>query len=134
MGTLQQLVGQTDIYLLDQIVKGRYAASDKVLDAGCGEGRNLHWFVQAGIDVYGADRNEAAIAQLLQQYALPPGNFRVEGVEALSFTDCSFNHVISSTVLHFAQDTKQFLAMMASRIEGKKILALIPPAQYLLGK
>ena len=44
--TIQSLVGNTDIYLLDQIMKERYKRGESILDAGCGEGRNLHWFLK----------------------------------------------------------------------------------------
>ena len=62
--SLKNLIGQTDIYLLDQIMKGRYTENEKILDAGCGEGRNMHWFLQSGFVIYGTDINETAIAQL----------------------------------------------------------------------
>ncbi len=35
---LQQLYGNIDIYLFDQLLKGRFDGSNKVLDAGCGGG------------------------------------------------------------------------------------------------
>lgn len=53
--SIHDLIGDTDIYLLDQIMKGRYNANDKILDAGCGNGRNLHWFLLYNISVYGID-------------------------------------------------------------------------------
>ena len=40
--SVQELIGNTDIYLIDQIMKNRYNQQDKILDAGCGNGRNLH--------------------------------------------------------------------------------------------
>lgn len=64
MSQLKQLLGNTDIYLLDQIMKGRYSHKDFILDAGAGAGRNLQWFVQQGFPVYGTDRNPAAVATL----------------------------------------------------------------------
>ncbi|RYE38052.1 MAG: class I SAM-dependent methyltransferase, partial [Sphingobacteriales bacterium] len=55
MNTLKDIVGQTDIYLLDQILKQRYVSGQRVLDAGCGTGRNLHWFMRNGFNVVGTD-------------------------------------------------------------------------------
>jgi hypothetical protein len=52
MTHIAHLLGNTDIYLLDQIMKGRYAPSDILLDAGAGGGRNLHWFVQQGFAAF----------------------------------------------------------------------------------
>ena len=48
---LQARFGQIDIYLFDQLLKGRIAPGMRILDAGCGRGRNLVYFLQAGHDV-----------------------------------------------------------------------------------
>ena len=106
-------IGQTDIYLLDQIIKGRYNTTDKILDAGCGEGRNMHWFLQNGFEIYGTDINETAIAQLRSTNPnLPVERLQVAAVEKLPYTDNYFNHIISSAVLHFANSTQHFKAML----------------------
>ena len=106
-------IGQTDIYLLDQIIKGRYNTTDKILDAGCGEGRNMHWFLQNGFEIYGTDINETAIAQLRSTNPnLPVERLQVAAVEKLPYTDNYFNHIISSAVLHFANSTQHFKTML----------------------
>lgn len=108
------LLKRTDIYLIDQILKGRYQPGEKVLDAGCGDGRNMPWFVHAGIDMYGIDTDVDAISAVQEVYAgiLSPYHLQVAGVEALPFSDGFFNHVISSAVLHFAHSEAHFFAMM----------------------
>ena len=94
-------------------MKGHYAPGSVVLDAGCGEGRNLHWFLQAGLPVFGTDINVAAISHLRSQYPhLPPDRFRAEPVEAMSFAGETFDHVVSSAVLHFAENKDHFFAML----------------------
>jgi tellurite methyltransferase len=113
MNRLQQLVGDTDIYLIDQILKNRFLPGDKILDAGCGEGRNLHWFIENNFEVYGVDANTDTITELKQR--LPASlteNFQIALVEAIPFKDASFNHVISSAVLHFATSEAHFLQMV----------------------
>jgi SAM-dependent methyltransferase len=115
---LAELVGDIDIYLFDQILKGRFRPPMKILDAGCGGGRNLVYFLRAGFDVYGADQNPDAVASvrgLAQMLAprLPAENFRVAPVEKLPFDDQSFAAVISSAVLHFAADEQQFESMLS---------------------
>jgi len=110
-------LGDIDIYLLDQILRGRIRPGDLVLDAGCGSGRNLVYLLRAGVDVSAVDRNPVSVAEVRQLAAtLAPGRtgdrFREEPVEQLSFPDGAFTVVISSAVLHFAADDAQFHAMV----------------------
>jgi SAM-dependent methyltransferase len=114
---LTTLLGNMDVYLLDQIMKGRYAPSDVILDAGAGGGRNLHWFVQEGFQVYGTDRNPESVEVLKQTYPyLPNDRFQVATVESLPFPDDFFNHIISSAVLHFAENEPHFEQMFGEMI------------------
>lgn len=115
------MLGNTDIYLIDQIMKGRYASGDKILDAGCGGGRNMHWFVQNNFEIYGIDSSEAAIINLINEYpALPAESLQVSLIEKLPFSDHFFEHVISSAVLHFAASTTHFKAMMGEMLRVLK--------------
>jgi SAM-dependent methyltransferase len=109
--------GSIDIYLFDQILKGRLKEQMKLLDAGCGAGRNLIYFFRSGYDVYGVDQSREAIEQIRRLTAavaphLPADNFRVEAVEDMSFDDEQFDLVISSAVLHFARDEEHWRAMV----------------------
>ncbi len=113
----RQLFGEIDIYLFDQILKGRFMPGMKILDAGCGGGRNLVYFLRAGYEVFGVDSSADAIAyvrQMAHQLApqLPPENFQLAAVEDAVFADETFDVVISSAVLHFAQDEAQFRRML----------------------
>jgi len=119
MQSISELLGSTDIYLVDQIMKGRYKPGDVVLDAGCGHGRNLHWFLRNGIDVYGVDQDAEAIDDLAGRYSAVE-RFRVSGVDRLPFGNAQFDHVISSAVLHFARDTRHFHAMMEEMVRVLK--------------
>ena len=47
--------GPIDIYLFDQLLRGRLAPPMRVLDAGCGQGRNLVYLMRSGFEVFGAD-------------------------------------------------------------------------------
>jgi tellurite methyltransferase len=117
MSTLEVQFGQIDIYLFDQLLRGRIRPTMRVLDAGCGWGRNLVYLLRAGYEVFGADSDVDAI-QAVQELAaalapgLPPTNFRVEPVEAMTFPDSFADAVLSSAVLHFARDDRQFFAML----------------------
>jgi len=112
-----QQFGDIDIYLFDQILKGRITAGMRVLDAGCGGGRNLVYFLRAGYEIFAADADPSAVEatrRLATALApsLPPANFRVEQLEAMSFPDACADVVLSSAVLHFARDDRQFEAML----------------------
>ncbi len=88
--SLQELFGSIDIYLFDQLLKGRLVSGMRVLDAGCGSGRNLVYFLRNGYEVFGVDESEEAIAQTRRLAAalaphLPAENFRIEAVERMSW-------------------------------------------------
>ncbi len=107
-----------DIYLFDQILKGRVRPGTRLLDAGCGHGRNLVYFLRTGYDVYAVDQSSQAIDEvrgLASRLAphLTADRFRVEPVEGLSFPDATFDVVISSAVLHFALDEAHFETMVS---------------------
>lgn len=114
---LQEWFGQIDVYLFDQLLKGRLTPQMRVLDAGCGGGRNLIYFLRSGFHVCGVDQSSEAIAHVRLLAAtlaprLPAGNFRVESVESMSFADSGFDVVISSAVLHFARDEEHWRSMV----------------------
>jgi len=121
LNSLRELVGDTDIYLLDQIMKGRYSQTDKILDAGCGSGRNLRWFLKEGIEIYGIDQNAVAIDELkIVHPLLPADRFQSAPVQQIPFENNFFDHVISSAVLHFANSFSQFQAMLAEMVRVLK--------------
>jgi SAM-dependent methyltransferase len=114
---LQQQFGDIDIYLFDQILRGRVTPGMRVLDAGCGAGRNLVYLMRAGYDVHGIDADASAIQavrRLAAQIAphLNPANFRAESIESTTFPAAGADVVLSSAVLHFARDDAQFEAML----------------------
>ena len=114
---LQDSFGCIDIYLFDQLLKGRLVPGMRVLDAGCGTGRNLVYFLRSGYEVFGVDESSEAIAQMRRLASaldpnLPSDNFRVEEVERMSFPDSDFDAVLSSAVLHFARTEEQWEAMV----------------------
>jgi SAM-dependent methyltransferase len=113
MISLREQFGDIDIYLFDQLLRGRIAPGMRVLDAGCGGGRNLIYLLRAGYDVYGADADASAVhaVRALAPH-LPPDRFRIEPVEAMTFDDAFADVVISSAVLHFARDEAHFDAML----------------------
>jgi tellurite methyltransferase len=152
--SLQEWFGGIDIYLFDQLLKGRFNPGMRILDAGCGSGRNVIYFLRTGYEVCAVDESSGAVAQTRQLAAqlapdLPADNFREEPVDRLSFPDVSFDVVISSAVLHFADDEQQcdsmvkemwrvlkpggiFFARLASSIGMEDKVELIQGRRYQL--
>ena len=119
MPDLDALFGQIDVYVFDQLLRGRFRPGTRILDAGCGSGRNLVYLLQAGFDLSAIDSDAAAIEQVRRLAsrlapALPGDHFRVERIEHTSFPDASFDAVISSAVLHFADHEAHFHAMLGA--------------------
>ncbi|MEO8710621.1 MAG: class I SAM-dependent methyltransferase [Parafilimonas sp.] len=113
-GELNHIIN-TDIYLIDQILKGRYKDGGKLLDAGCGSGRNISWFVlQPNFDIHAIDTDENAINHLSQIYpSLKQDQLHYAQVQSLPFHDEFFQHIICSAVLHFAKSKGNFLEMFS---------------------
>ena len=115
--TLQEQFGQIDIYVFDQLLKGRIAPGMRILDAGCGSGRNIVYFLREGYEVFAIDPDVQAVESvraLARTFApaLPESNFLVEAVEDISFADACADVVICNTVLHFARDDAHFQSML----------------------
>ena len=109
--------GEIDIYLFDQLLRGRFDRRPRVLDAGCGDGRNLMYLLRRGFSCFGIDRDPAAIervralaAQLAQ--TLPLQNFRAGEIDQLPWAAASMDAVVASAVLHFASDLAHFDRMV----------------------
>lgn len=118
MNSLRAEFGDIDVYLFDQLLKGRFAPGCSVLDAGCGTGRNIIYLLKQGYEVYGVDRSREAIEHVRATAAalaphLPTGNFCVCTVEHLPFANESMDVVLSVAVLHFAEDEPHFFAMFS---------------------
>ena len=114
---LRHEFGEIDIYLFDQLLRGRVTPDMRVLDAGCGLGRNLVYLLRHGYEVFAVDRDPASVSQVRRLASslaptLPSDNFRVEAVESMSFADGFADLVVSSAVLHFAGDDDQFQSML----------------------
>ena len=111
MSTLQDQFGDIDLYVFDQLLRGRITPAMSVLDAGCGAGRNLRWLAAQGARVFAVDRDAAAIERV-RALGLDEQHARVAEVEALPFEDGAFDAVLSVAVLHFARDEDHFVAML----------------------
>lgn len=130
---LQQQFGNIDIYLFDQLLKGRFDDCHKIIDIGCGGGRNLYYFLQNGFDVHGIDLDAKAIAQVKQlSEKLAPGNpltnFHVTTAEQLLYCANTFDLAICSAIFHFAKNHEHFDAMLRS------VWRVVKPGGYLFAR
>jgi len=116
--TVQEQFGQIDIYVFDQILRGNIAPGLRVLDAGCGYGRNLVHLLREGCEVFALDANPEGVEHVRQLAGilapqLPTANFVVGAIEKMPFADGMADVVICNSVLHFARDEAHFLAMVS---------------------
>ncbi len=116
--SLQEQFGQIDIYVFDQILRGNIGPGMRVVDAGCGYGRNLVHLLREGCEVFALDLNAEGVEHVRQLSAvlrtgLPPANFVVGAIEAMPFPDALADVVMCSSVLHFAENEAHFRAMLA---------------------
>ena len=115
--TVQDQFGQIDIYVFDQILRGNIAAPMRILDAGCGYGRNLVHLLREGCEVFAVDADPAGVDHVRRLSAsldtgLPDENFQVAQIEKLPFPADFADVVLCNSVLHFARDGQHFLAML----------------------
>ena len=118
-------LGKIDIYLLDQVMKNRITSDMRLLDAGCGWGRNSEIFIRNNFDIYGIDRSDEAILELQQllptwQKDYDKSKFSVANLQKIPFPDEHFNFIISSAVLHFCESRKEFIQQMEELIRVLK--------------
>lgn len=114
----QEQFGQIDIYVFDQILRGNIAAGMRVVDAGCGYGRNLVHLLREGCEVFAIDMNPEGVEHVRRLAAslgreLPPENFAVGTIEKMPFPDACADVVLCSAVLHFARSEDHFRAMLS---------------------
>ncbi len=123
---LREYFGDIDIYLFDQILKNRFQPEMKILDAGCGGGRNLVYFLRENYQIFAVDRNAEAIEQI-RFFAssvspnLSPENFQISPVEKMPFENEFFDAIISNAVLHFAENERHFTEMLGEMWRVLKI-------------
>jgi SAM-dependent methyltransferase len=114
---IQEQFGQIDIYVFDQILRGNIAPGMRVLDAGCGYGRNLVHLLREGCEIFALDGDADGVEHVRRlseslQTGLPATNFQVGLIERMPFPDGLAEVVICNSVLHFARDGRHFQAML----------------------
>ena len=113
-------LGNIDIYIIDQILKNRYLSGQSILDAGCGEGRNLKWFYHNDFEIYGIDFDPSRLELAQKKYPKITDHFILGHLDALAFTNNYFDHIICNAVLHFVKDETHFMAIFSELIRVLK--------------
>lgn len=111
-----------DVYLIDQILKGRYIPGQRILDAGVGGGRNLNWFVQTGFDIHACDIDAEHQMLLAERYPNTQIPWSTCDVARLDYSDHYFEHTICNAVLHFAQDHEHHAKMLTELYRVTKLM------------
>jgi SAM-dependent methyltransferase len=116
--SVQEQFGQIDIYVFDQILRGNIAPGMRVLDAGCGYGRNLVHLLREGCEIFALDADTDGVEHVRQLSAslrtgLVAENFQVGCIEQMPFPNGFADVVICNSVLHFARDEQHFRSMLA---------------------
>ncbi|MBW4038403.1 MAG: class I SAM-dependent methyltransferase [Acidobacteria bacterium] len=114
---MQEQFGQIDIYVFDQILRGNIGPGMRVVDAGCGYGRNLVHLLREGCEVFALDADKDSVEHVRKLAAmlapqLPAENFQQGVIEKMEFPDGFADVVLCNSVLHFARDEQHFLAMV----------------------
>lgn len=111
---INNFFGDMDLMLMDALLRGIVPYPGPVLDAGCGAGRNLLYFLQQGYEVSAIDRS-ASDVQLVNYLcrSLGKAECAAEGLlENMPYAEGSFGFVMCARVLHFAKTEAHFWAMM----------------------
>ena len=118
MKELEALRG-IDVYLIDQLLKGRVSSQSEILDAGCGGGRNIHYLIENNFNVSGMDSNAEVINQLCSQYPKLKAQFHLSSLEDFT-SNSQFDFIICNAVLHFASSHEHFSKMFSSLVQLMK--------------
>ncbi len=103
--------GDMDIFLMDLILKGKIPEKGKVLDAGCGEGRNGIYFINNQYSYTGVDTDRSKVSLIEFLSGGTESSFFVEDIKTFAERKETFDFIVCSRVLHFAESVDHFYEM-----------------------
>ena len=77
--------------------------SGKILDAGCGWGRDVNYFVQNGFNAHGIDKAQKPLNYGIKEYPIEDINERLKKMDVteLDFKDQTFDGIWCNSLIHF---------------------------------
>ncbi len=90
---LDRQIANCDHYELAPLFRRVLGEAQPILEAGCGSGRWVAWFVRHGWQAVGIDWSEALCARAREQ--IPGGTFVAGDMRAMPFGDNSFGAIVS---------------------------------------
>ncbi len=104
--------GDIDLELLDLILKGYFSNVKRLLDVGCGDGRNLIYFLQKEFEIYAIDQDKSCVElvrYMVRNFERDPERIIHAAILDRTFSKNFFDAVLCSRVLHFSESEQSFL-------------------------
>ena len=111
LGDINNFIGDIDLELLDQLLKGRFNDRHRLLEIGCGQGRNIIPFLNLEKVIYGIDLDEKNVALcklIATSLGGDPSFFSKVNAGKLPFENNFFDAIINCRVMHFAKNNHDF--------------------------
>ncbi|MBX4190959.1 class I SAM-dependent methyltransferase [Candidatus Saccharibacteria bacterium] len=111
---------------LSELAEPYFPRQSRILELGCGVGRDAMFFVQKGHNVIATDSSETVIKQNRQHFTDENADFKILDMqEPLPYESESFDVVYANLSLHYYSDqtTKEIIEEIARVLKAEGILA-----------
>ena len=103
---INNFIGDIDLELLDQLLKGRFNDRHRILEIGCGQGRNIIPFLNLKKTIYGIDVDEKNVALckiIATSLGGNPAFFSKATADILPFENAFFDDIDDSRFIPYIQ-------------------------------
>ena len=118
--------------LFSSLFQKYLATGSKIMDIGCGSGRDLANLNKAGFAVNGVDSSTEMIEAAINKYPELAGRISLSGLPDLSVIDTTFNGILCSAVLQHIPDSSLYESFRRIRelLEDEGIFIVSFPVEY----